>query len=238
MSLYPVPLHSFGGLNLRDAPDEVGASGAIDLLNVELDQAGAVRSRLGLNHLTASALTNTVASLAPFYTTSGTTQIVAGCGTRLEALNTSGAVVASQTGLTTGTWDFCRFGAPGSELAYAVNGANRMYEWNGSAWSTSGTSANMRAKYAAVMAVDQGNRMVLGGFSDSGTGDPNGAASNTSMVWFSDPGAPETYTANNYQQLTPGDGELIQSIATRSGPSSVSESAAFARAPARRAPTS
>jgi hypothetical protein len=207
------PCHSFGGLNTRDAPDEVGSDGAIDLFNVDFDKRGAVRSRSGYAAFTSSALTNRVASLSAYYKTDGTTQILAGCGTRLEALTTAGAVVAgtgSETGLTTGIWAFCRFGAPGSEVAYAGNGKNLLYKWDGADWTSVANSP--KARYLAVMAVDQGNRMVAAGFDDSATAGAGASQAYTSRVWFSNAGAPETWGANNYVDLTPGDGEAIQNV--------------------------
>ncbi|MBW3593776.1 MAG: hypothetical protein KY396_08780 [Actinobacteria bacterium] len=42
------PVVEFGGLNLRDDPQEVGWQGAIDLLNIDLDRRGRVRQRDGV----------------------------------------------------------------------------------------------------------------------------------------------------------------------------------------------
>src|SRR4051794_8826760 len=94
-----------GGLNLRDKADVVGDSEAIDLLNVTFSERGAIRQRDGYSDLTAS-LTNRVDSLGLFSTTSGTRHVIAGCGTRLEAISTAGAVVASKTGLAGGPYTF------------------------------------------------------------------------------------------------------------------------------------
>jgi hypothetical protein len=74
-----------GGLNLRDKADTVGDKEAIDLLNVTFSERGAIRQRDGYADLTTADLTNRVDSLAPFYTAGGVKQLVAGCGTRLEA---------------------------------------------------------------------------------------------------------------------------------------------------------
>src|SRR4051812_31404112 len=95
------PQQGFGaGLNLRDKPDSSSPAECIDALNVAFTERGAIEQRAGYDSFAASALTNRVASLEAFYTTSGTKQLLAGCGTRLEALSTAGAVVDSETGLT------------------------------------------------------------------------------------------------------------------------------------------
>src|SRR5215208_1623780 len=106
--LDPLPIPSFdGGLNLRDKTDAIDPTEAIDLYNVEFTDRGAVQQRAGYDDFTGTAPTNRTESLEPFYTTGGTKQLIAGCGTRLEAVATDGSVVASATGLTAGLiWDF------------------------------------------------------------------------------------------------------------------------------------
>lgn len=213
MTYEPISFPSFGaGLNLRDKVDAVSEEEAIDLLNVWFTERGAVKQRDGYDNFTTTALTNPVASLEPFYTSSGTRQLIAGCGTRLEALNTSGGIVASLTAQTTGTWDFVRFGAPGNELIYAGQGETTLRKWDGTTW-TNGVASTPAAGALAVMAVEQGNRMVAGRFNTT-TGGPTGGAgtSNPSRVYFSDPGAPETWGATNFVDFTPGDGEKIQAV--------------------------
>ncbi len=211
MTYAPQPFDTFGlGLNLRDKTDAVRPGEAIDALNVLFTETGAVRQRDGSAKFTASALTNRVDSLEPFYTSSGTKQLLCGCGSRLEALNTSGSVVASATGLTASKiWDFARFGAPGSEVAYAGNGNDTLRKWDGSAWSA--PAGAPKAGALAVMAVDQGNRLVASRF-ETTDGGPGGGTSNPSRVYFSEPGAPETWTSSNFVDLTPGDGEAIKAV--------------------------
>src|SRR5216110_3074890 len=118
-----------GGLNVRDKADVVNETEAIDLLNVEFTEHGAIKQRDGYVDLTGSALTNAVDSLGVFYAASGTKHIVAGCGTRLEGINTAGTVVASATGLAGGPYNFARFAAPTTELVYAANGTDTIYKY-------------------------------------------------------------------------------------------------------------
>ena len=206
MTYTPYPLVDFGGgLNLQAKADAVGPGESIDLLNVTFTDRGAVEQRAGYADLNATALTNAPESLEAFYKTSGTKQILAGCGTRLEAVATDGTTVASATGLTTGIWDFARFGTPNSEVAYAGNGQNLLRKWDGTAWSSIANSP----KAGALAVTPTSNRLVTTRFLTT-TGGPSAGTSSPSHVYFSDAGDPETFGANNYVQLTPGDGEQIQ----------------------------
>lgn len=203
-----------GGLNLRDKPDRVKSSEAVDLLNVVFTKRGGVAQRSGYSALTGSALTNRVDSMAPFYTTAGTKQIVAGCGTRLEAISTAGAVVASSTGATQGPWNFARFGSPGNERMYCGNGVDTLRRWTGSAWSSptatvDAVGGRAMPKAFGLCVQPKDNRLVAAGYSTA-TGGPNGATSNWDYVYFSSAGDPEAWTTTHYVQLTPSDGEKIQ----------------------------
>jgi hypothetical protein len=205
----PQSFRSFGGgLNLRDKADVVEESQAIDCLNVLFTERGSVRSRDGYGTF-ASGLTNAVDTIAPFYRSGATAQLLAGCGTRIEALDNAGAVVASNTGLTTGTWSFARFGDPNQERTYAGQGDNLLQRWTGAAWSA--VASSPKAGALAVEAVS--NRLVAGRFNGTAGGPTGGAlTSSPSHVYFSNAGDPETWGTNNYIQVTPGDGEKVQAI--------------------------
>jgi hypothetical protein len=222
-----VPINQFnsfaGGLNLRDKADVVSDSEAIDLLNVTFTERGAIRQRDGYADLTASSLTNRVDSLGLYSAASGTRQILAGCGTRLEAINTSGSVVASATGLAAGPYVFARFAAPGSELTYVGNGIDVMRKWDGAAWTSgaaiatvNGVAASAMPGAGAICVTSNTNRLVSTGYGTGVTSGPGGLASNPSRVHFSNAGAPETWETDgaagrgaNFVDLDPGDGEQI-----------------------------
>lgn len=219
------PFDSFGkGLNLQAKPDAVSPEECIDALNVLYSDRGAISQRPGYEALTA-ALTNRVDSLEPFYTAAGVRQLLAGCGTRLEALEAAGTVKASKTGLEGGPWDFCRFSAPTAEAAYAGNGLNTLLKWNGTEWTAPTATVNgeaakamPKARFITIQTPD--NRMVATGFGNT-AGGPGGAASSPSHVYWSEAGLPEawktagteTNPANNVI-LSPGDGEPITGVIT------------------------
>lgn len=212
-----LPFEGFGkGLNLVSKSDAVDPAECVDCLNVLFSQRGAIQSRPGYNNLNAAELTNRVESLSPFYTASGTRQLLAGCGTRLEALSTGGTVEGSATGLTKAVWDFCRFGKPNEEVAYAGNGTDSLRKWNGTEWTNptvavDGAAGKTGVKAASLCVLAAGNRLVCGAFSTK-TGGPGGAESSPSHVYFSEAGNPEAFESTAYVQFTPGDGEKVKAV--------------------------
>ena len=218
------PYDSFGGgLNLVDKSDSVDPAECIDCLNVSFTDRGAIEQRAGYEAF--ATLTNRVDSLVPFYRSSGARQLIAGCGTRLEALTSSGEVVDSETGLSGGPYGFARFGAPNAEVLYAGNGTDAPRKWNGSEWTTptatvNGSAGKAMPKARFLTVLPQGNRLMATGFSTT-TGGPNGAISSPAHAWLSEQGEPEAWMTegteehpNNSEQFTPGDGESIQGALT------------------------
>lgn len=200
------------GLNLRDKEDAVAPDECIDAINVEFTERGAIRQRGGYETFATSQPSNRVDSAEVFKTSTGTNQLILGCGSRLARLATDGSISETSASYTANAiWDFARFGAPGTEVLYAGNGNDLLQKWNGTTWSS--VSGSPSAGALTVMSVDSGNRMVAGRF-ETTTGGPGGGASssNPSRVYFSDAGAPETWGVNNYVDFHPGDGEKIQAV--------------------------
>ena len=232
------------GLNLRDKADALQPGEAIDLLNVTFTEHGAIRQRDGFADLTPADLTNRVDSLAAYYTAAGVSQLIAGCGTRLEALNQVGAVLASQAGLGGGPWVFARFGDPTHEYMYAGNGIDPLLRWNGAAWTTGATLATVNGATGQAMpkagaicvtaaapgstsGTNASNRLLVTGFG-SQVGTFGGVPLTPSRVFMSNPGLPETFETDgdpgipgtraprgrNYFDLVPGDGEKVMAAVT------------------------
>lgn len=207
MPLTAVPFAGFGsGLDLTSQPSDVAPTAAIDLLNVVFTERGAVKQRDGYGILTAAEGTNRYDSLAAFYTSAGTVQLVAGAGSRIEALDTTGAIVATQTGAAASPQFFSRFGGPTAELLFITNGSDPIRQWNGAAFSSPATTGTApTGKFLAVTPWD--NRLVNARRTGATAGD------SPSTVRFSDPGVPLAWPANNYIELAPGDGEAITGMA-------------------------
>lgn len=195
----PVPFRSLGGgLNLRDS--EVSETQAIDLLNVEFDERGAVSKRYGYAQFTGAELTNQPDSVFPHYESDGTTRLLVGNGNRLDALNTSGASVANTTS-TASPHLFVRYGGPTVEATYIANGTDQVQKFDGTSFTTPAGLAGQSGKFLTVTPTS--NRLVVAREQGASAG------SNPSSVNFSDAGAPETFGSSNYVDLDPGDGEAI-----------------------------
>lgn len=199
MSYEAVVFERFGGLDLDTASDELGTDGAVDLLDVSLDRDGAVRQRDGYAKLTATARATPFDSLAPLYTTGGLKRLVAGRGGTtpgVELLDSAGLQISSQD-TTAFPHYFARFGSPTTERVYLSNGTDPIRYTDGATFTS---PAGMPAgRLLAVQSPD--NRLVSARFQSADGG--------VSRLQFSAPGDPDTWLANDFLQLTPGDGEEI-----------------------------
>jgi hypothetical protein len=203
LALTPVTVERFGGLNLRDDPFEIGASGAVATSDVALDQPGRVRTRDGY---TAFATTSTApAALHIYNDLDGFNQhIISSSSTKLEVFQqVDGSAVASGT-VTPGVGPHAMttYGSPAlGSVVYATQQqetAVGIRKWSGSAWSVvAGTTAYVGRGIAFTRAS---NRLVIGG--------TNGG----SRVVFSDAGAPEAFTSTSFVDLTPNDGQHINQL--------------------------
>jgi hypothetical protein len=200
LSYSPVAVEQFTGLNLVDDPGTVGWGGAIDLLNVDFDTTGRVRSRDGSAEFRSVAAADYYDHIAPT-NIGGTSRIVGFRNTTVEVLSGSGVVVASQAvTVSPGAGDFVDFGTPTTSYGFFANGVDALKRFDGSAWASPAfTGTSPTGHSVAVTPWD--NRLVNGGFT-----------ANPSRVIFSDAGDPLTFGANNYIDLHPGDGGTIYKI--------------------------
>ena len=205
-----------GGLNLRDSYEVMQPTQAYDLLNVTFDERGGVAQRNGFSAFAPKSGSPLVIgeantrfdSMAPFYTTGGTKQLVCGAGSRLEVYATTGAeaTTARTTGVTASPHYFARFGGPTSQVIFAANGTDTLQRWDGANWSNTGyTGFTPDGRFLTVTPWD--NRLVNAYFANSVAGD------NPSTVRFSNPSVPTTFETDNWVDLNPGDGEKIMGVA-------------------------
>ena len=187
MGLNPVVIENFPGLDLRTDPGD--ARGAIDLMNVTLNP-GRARTRDGSATFFNPALA--VSTIQPF----GAQMIVCDT-TNISAVDSTGTLIAATAGVTAGQIKGAALGTPAGSFFYIPTTAGVMKQWTGAAWSS---PAGFPANGVLVGTMPSDNRLVV--------------ADIASKVWFSDPGAPTTFGANNFVQLAPGDGENITAIAT------------------------
>jgi hypothetical protein len=193
-----VTIQNFRGLDLSSDAEE--ATGAIDMLNVDLDKQGRLRARDGYSKFTSVAGTNAYDSLIAFIRSPGLTfEIIAGAGNRLEAISSAGIVTASSVAPTASPHFFVRWGSPTAEYIYIANGTDQIRRWDGTNFTSPAGLAAQTGRLLAVQTPD--NRLVHAC-----------STTNPSRVAFSDAGNAESFGANNYVDVRPGDGERITAL--------------------------
>ena len=192
MSITPVEFATFGGLDLRVDAQQAGPGGAVDMLNVDFDRRGIVRTRDGTTSLyTAAASIDGIASVS-----GSQGYIFFGTGSNVYLIdstsNPPGALIATT-----------------ASAAYPLG---RMVSFGGSPWYFVDGSAS------AVRRVDAGAVVTTPGGIPTGTciarQSPDqrlvvgNAGGTTGKVAFSDPGDATTFGANNYVTLP----EIVRSL--------------------------
>lgn len=196
MSYTPFKVEGFGGLNLTADPQEASRS-AISLLNVDFDRAGRIRTRDG------SASSATYSSITRLFATANRVFVYTS-GTTARAYAPGGSEMDTQA--ATDLTDFVAFGDDTDEYVYYTrDGGLGRYDLGADSFSDVSLSFDPR-----LIAVTADNRIALGG--ELGAGNP-------SIIRFSDndPDASlpqETFAADNYVLLSPGDGEYISGMAS------------------------
>lgn len=210
---YPtVSFQQFQGLDLLSDPEEVGGNKATDLLNVDFDQPGAVRTRDGLAQYETSGGA-AFTEIFPYYTIGSSRLMltrISGGNVVLDSLTTTGTAITNISSWAgTGVTGYTTLGTPTSSLLFIATFAQLLRKWDGAAIATSTTG---KPSYVATTPWD--NRLAQAHFPSGAADTPTGANGSDSTVFFSDAGAPETFSANNFIHLRPGDGEQITGIAT------------------------
>lgn len=195
----PFTIENFGGLNLIDDPLEVGFKGAVDLKNVWFE-SGRIETCPGL--LTGASCTRTARRI---YDHAGANLLASesdGTNVTLQAFDTAGTSVATTTyaSANTNPHGCATIGTPTASRSYLVRTGDTTRRWDGSAWSTvAGIPSGNCAAPASF-----GTRLAVG----YASGNPHRVAFST--ITGTPPVAdPETFGANDYVDLSPGDGQTI-----------------------------
>lgn len=206
MPVQPLEVPTFGGLNLTTDSTDLGFTGAIDCLNVESGRpAGALRTRDGVVKFTAATPSNPLTSLTN--ASSGHLLAYRTAGPRaFQAFTLSSGIVAATSGTIAATsFNMVEFSTPAAgNIVYMPVGSDYTHitKWTGSAFAD--VSVGYTGQFVGKTPWD--NRLILAG--DAG----GSGAGYQSRVRFSDAGAPTTFSANNYVDLSPGDGEYISGV--------------------------
>lgn len=202
MPYSPVALENFGGLNLVDDPATIGWSNAVDLLNVDFDASGRLRSRWGTTKLNAIAAASTLISSIGVLpgSSAATTYIISGrADGSLVAYDATGTQIAIGVAMGNTPFQYAAIGTgtTGPFLYIAWSGGT-VRRFDGAAFTA---PAGMPSAFALAVSSTS-NRLVA---SDAG---------NRSRVKFSDAGAPETWTATSFVDLHPNDGQKVRALAS------------------------
>lgn len=212
MATTPYVLPRFGGLNLRDDPEEIGSAGAVDLLNADFDRLGRVRCRDGVTKV--NSVSSTIRYFVPLTTPSPITIVTVGAGV-VDKYSLAGVRTAVGTWTASVVSPPAKLGTPTTaEMVYIAtenSGAGQTVRKYDGTTLTTGTG---KPRWVGV--YPGSNRLVEAGFF-AAADSPTGANGSQSTVFMSDPGAPDTFSANNWLSLNPGDGEDFQGVASFGG---------------------
>lgn len=192
-------IERFSGLNLRDDPAEVGVAAALDVLNVDFDRAGRIRSRGGYENWTDVSVAGTFRAFG-FFDHNNIPELIAATAGTIYAYAADGQSNGSTTcAVGAGNMGIAAGGTPTTSYVYASNGTTNVKRWDGSSWTT--PAGMPTGLYLANWSAE--SRLVSAG-----------NATNRSRVSFSDRGAPETWGANDYQDVSPNDGVIVGMVAS------------------------
>lgn len=128
----------FGGLNLRDDPQEVGPDAAIDVNNVDLLDGGRFSTRDGYTQWTTGSAESTVVQFLARDRTTATPRLIGSVGADLVVWDDDGSVFARQAAVSAGGY--------GAVSAASVSGASnrgvyipvidgQVWKWDGAVFS-------------------------------------------------------------------------------------------------------
>lgn len=203
MTLTPLTIERFGGLNLLADEFEVGTAGAVSTLNMDLDVRGALRVRDGYtNHTTGAGGT---AYRAMYFAEPSTLLAIRGSlatNCTIDALDSSGAVAATVTDHI-GVPSLASFASIGTPLAtttyIACSGFTNVKTWSGSAFANAAfTGAGTVPTNGDLLAAWQ-ERLVAA------------ASAVNAKVRFSNAGDATVFGADDVYP-DPGDGEVNRAL--------------------------
>ncbi len=220
MTYAPALITRFGGLQLSTDPREVSMEQSLAGVNCTLaTDRSYLRTRDGTVRLGASsAMTGTLCSrLAPAIDATGADVLLAVSHSGTDVYLDSYAVSGALTALTSWTTDASELfsdtvaiGTPAANIVFVSTVGETLRKYSAGVAATSVGDP----KYLGIMS--ESNRLIQGHYT-SAAASPTGAQGSMSTVFFSDPGDPETFGANNYVILRPGDGEEMRGIASWRG---------------------
>lgn len=213
----------FDGLRLGVPPAQVGADGALDLLDVDWDARGVLCTRPGVEEFTTKAPPQNYDRIfghgVDFEPLGEDFAILARRGETLVWLKSNGEEGAGSIAVDTGRLSFAQIGhdvlVPVTYIANQNKPVRKFYEgaFSSPEAVVDGEAGKAMPKgHFVVDWQDGANRLVVANTTLDGA--PAGGAGSPSHVFFSEPGNPEAFESTAYVQLNPGDGEQIVGMCT------------------------
>lgn len=185
----PVVLDRFAGLNLVDNVTEVGLNGAVDVSNVAFDYPGRIRTRPG----TAAVISGAGKSFNSLYVMiGGEVLAVDATANLMRAYNGSYAAITTSAHPISTLASYAEFTSAGV-VYYTQGQGSQVKKFDGAAITSPASLATIVGDLLAIQPVD--NRLVVANLSG--------------LLQFSDPDAPETFTAGNDLTLPSGCNALV-----------------------------
>lgn len=219
MATSPFVVERFNGLRLDIDPEDLGLQGAVDLLNVDFDKPQWVRTRAGSQKWSGTAVSSSgYQAIFPSPTHSGEFILIRGSSggsTSVDRMPDGGTITnVGSIGSTVIPIDSAAIGTTTSTTIYftaftSPSTGVTIRKYDGTTFGT-GTG-----KPTHVATWPTSNRLVQGGYfagADAPAVPSDGSTANRCTVFFSDPGAPDTYATSSFVHLRPGDGEAITAI--------------------------
>lgn len=196
------------------SPQTVSYGGSTDLWGTTLSVAdvngatfGVVVSAVATGGVTSAIPSVDYAKITVYYQPLANVAVGGASLGRLDVISTDGAVAATLATATDTQQSYVAFGSPATSAVYIANSAQTIRKLVGTTFSQ--PAGMPKAKFVGLQTPS--NRLVAANIATIPSG--AGSTASTSLVHFSDALAPETWSANNYVYLTPGDNEDIQGIA-------------------------
>ena len=221
--LTPFVVERFGGLNLAVDPQEGGALIAQDMLNVDVDRQGRLRTRDGFAQHNSNDLGGQdYVDIFGSRLNDGEILLVHGFASsaaNVDVMTASGAItnIGSLSGSTQPRVSgVAAIGLSTGPRVYIANShgasvfpapGNTLQKYSGSAL------ANSVGKPAFVTVTPRSNRLAQGHYA-AAADSPSGANGSASTVFISDDNDPDTYNATNFVRVGEGDGEYITGMVT------------------------
>jgi len=188
---YDIP--RFGTIDTTSDPSHMNDLNSPDSLNIAYDTVGAIGSRKGYTKVLTTAAPSFIGGLFSYYKSDSTKQLLFASNSGLYKYDNAGGSTVLTGSPTTFTpnlgWSFDEY----NDSVYAGNGTDPLIQYNGTTYSIANSAITPQ-----FVKINK-NRVYC-------------ANKNSSTLYFSDAGNPNSFPANNFIQINTNDGQNITGI--------------------------